>query len=84
MQPTIVDVTGAPAPAPPPEQDPGEQERGPRAPEWTAEHAVRAADALEGAYSPDYQAEADPPEVRSPDARRPPHHAAQCRAHLLC
>ena len=93
VQPTMIEVTSAPAPAPPTEQDLAEQERAPRAPEWTAEHAVRAADALEGAYSPDYEAEADPPEVRSRnarrpvlrDARRPVLRAAPCHsAHLLC
>ena len=81
----MIEVTGAPAPTPPPEeQDLGEQEGAPREPEWTAEHAVRAADALEGAYSPDYEAEADPPEVRCRDARGPAPRAVPCHAHLLC
>jgi len=34
--------------------------------EWTAEHAAQAADALEGAYSHDFSAEALPPEARTP------------------
>ena len=82
VQPTMIEVTGAPAPKPPEEQS-AEQERAPCEPEWTAEHAVRAADALEGAYSPDYEAEADPPEVRSHDAQGPALRAAPCHAQLF-
>ena len=61
MQPVVIEAIASPKP--PPEEG-AKQERAPREPEWTAEHAMRAADALEGAYSPDFEAEADPPEVR--------------------
>lgn len=49
----------------PPQPEREAEEPKEREPEWTSEHAARAADALEGAYSPDFDAEALPPEVTS-------------------
>ena len=47
----------------PPQSEREAEEHKEPEPEWTSEHAARAADALEGAYSPDFDAEALPPEV---------------------
>ena len=81
VQPTMIEGSGTPNPTP---EEAAERDHGPSKPEWTAEHAARAADALDGAYSPDFQAEADVPEVRSHDAQRPARHAAPCHARLCC
>ncbi|KAK9827260.1 hypothetical protein WJX81_004258 [Elliptochloris bilobata] len=55
-KPAVIEGT-SPSKPPPPRQEQPQGE-----PKWTQEHAARAADALEGAYSPDFEAEDAPPE----------------------